>query len=1093
LSKTGEFIKDLPVKALRFLDKSGQSTRETAKRFPFLYPATETGETISAGAVGTFAPEDSFEEVGYELVGGLVNPMGQAIKISNYLFEKVTGQFGKEGRQRSLGNKIRAALENTGEIKSQEDLNKFIATLRENDLFDGEYYKLAKELGLKVKPRTSAQKTGSETLFQIERKLTFPGSAEDPEGGMAAKAAQQLRMDNRKQRENVQEIIKFLSIIDDPAALSRVAELKAIDIELQIREKFNSAVDKAREAAEKALKRTSGEDRMNAGKVFFEALRKMTRELREKETQLYNKIDGTELVETAPIAETFKNLQETFPENFLSPALKNLYRKITNDPTIGVAEELDAVIKTNKGKLKTKNEDISTLKQKSTIAEGEFVNLLPENFDDLSLNEQNEVLRGIATLARAKRLPSIHSETALSFQLTPKQWEIEQEARTKAKEQTIRLLGLESMDRSRIALLAEKNIEKNEIQKRITRAEAERELRIKGALTQSPGDTPTQGTIADVLTLKRLLHQSMQAALNDPKGVAKAESVIYGDLLSSVYETLEVDSRRLRNMQKKGIPLSVNQQAIVDASVYSKKFHDVYSRGFAGKAIARGPKYAYRNSPELMFDEMVRGSGDATSLRHKQLGDFAKLYATSVDLPDPELPETLVGSQNVFLRAAARDVFDNKTYKDLEDGNFDYEQAFEDGVNLVDERKLSDFLEKNKEVLEHFPSVKDDLQDAKNANRVLINFFRKEKNPRLKTMEEVGSFANFRGVKDNPNTIILETIGTPGSRPKNPVVNFERLANEVLDTADDKVKNGFKQSLLQAAWVSAGGTSGKFKFKNFKDFLFEPLVNGKDSPVKILQQKNVFSDPELLRLNSLLTEFSRLEKSMEAGGEKFAGALRDAPSAVVALYTKIMGSALGRGLPVPFLGNRPGGLIEASAGARFLEKIISVIPNHLTTDFLYQAVQNPQVMADMLERSTNPKEQFKAFKRLQTYLKTTGFITAPQAAEAELETELKERAYEQDLPPTLEDISLPTDEVVMAPAPSEVKTQRLPSLPPRPTPPPVAQATTPPVAQAAPSPVTRGQYAAMFPLDSATTMMRQQQGMQAARDPMQRGIGSLFG
>jgi hypothetical protein len=33
----------------------------------------------------------------------------------------------------------------------------------------------------------------------------------------------------------------------------------------------------------------------------------------------------------------------------------------------------------------------------------------------------------------------------------------------------------------------------------------------------------------------------------------------------------------------------------------------------------------------------------------------------------------------------------------------------------------------------------------------------------------------------------------------------------------------------------------------------------------------------------------------------------------------------------------------------------------------------------------------------------------------------------------------------------------------------------------------------MFPMDSATTMMKQQENMQTAQNPMQRGIGSLFG
>jgi len=204
------------------------------------------------------------------------------------------------------------------------------------------------------------------------------------------------------------------------------------------------------------------------------------------------------------------------------------------------------------------------------------------------------------------------------------------------------------------------------------------------------------------------------------------------------------------------------------------------------------------------------------------------------------------------------------------------------------------------------------------------------------------------------------------------------------------------------------------------------------------------------------------------------GEVAESAGPMLDFYLRITGSALGTRMQALLPGGGgSGSLVAASAGSKAMRNIFDKVPESMKMDVMSEMMENPELLAAMMRKPRNDKEKIRVAGVVGTILDKLGFVDpvvqAPRRA----------------VPQILSD-----DDVEPIPVEPEVIEESSLQLPT----PPAAQPTTalasaapvqpqpvapPPVAS---GPVDRSRYAALFPNDVASGMIRQNQG-----------IGSLMG
>ena len=205
---------------------------------------------------------------------------------------------------------------------------------------------------------------------------------------------------------------------------------------------------------------------------------------------------------------------------------------------------------------------------------------------------------------------------------------------------------------------------------------------------------------------------------------------------------------------------------------------------------------------------------------------------------------------------------------------------------------------------------------------------------------------------------------------------------------------------------------------------------------------------------------------------------------MVDFYVSIAGSAAGtRAYNMMVGGSGPGAITAASRGQEFLRQVFSKVPESLKMDVMGELMTNPKLLSDLLRKTSTQRERTGLLSSIKEQFQELGFIRPVRrelgSSFREADDEIDQQIIEQELS------SPPVEEPVPAPVLDSPTTSAVPVSPMRSVAPPPMSPAPSPVAMAPPpaasGPVNRQQYAALFPNDSASAMIRQQ------------GIGSLMG
>lgn len=499
------------------------------------------------------------------------------------------------------------------------------------------------------------------------------------------------------------------------------------------------------------------------------------------------------------------------------------------------------------------------------------------------------------------------------------------------------------------------------------------------------------------------------------------------------------------------------------ARSYSKALNDTYTRAFGGEVLAKKRSGAEKMAPELLAKRLLQGGNDPTYLRIEQIneiGRFAEKYGLE---GAEETVGTLAGLTETILRNARKASFDPET-------------------GAINHKTLKKWINDNADLMNQFPALKSDLEQASTAN-VLLDQTKKVHKERMAKIKSQISFMDLLSNEvDSPTLVVGKALSS-----KRPLTGLNELARIVDNPAlpedvRQRARNGLKASVLDYAFTRAGGSHSKnLRPSVLYDSFFRPIKNSINdiSLAEWLRSKKLITEGEVENLRTMLGDMVKYEVSETIGD---AENIVEGAGPMLDLYLSITGSALGTRLQRLMGGEGPGSLIAAGRGAQAMRQAFLNVPQGLQIDVMTELMQNPKLLAEFMRKPASQRESLRIRERLAQTLFNLGLSpskTLPAPVFRETMEDDVERLY---LPGEEPKRDIPGIDSPL------VQRERSPAAPtgsaaaPRPSPIVTAQApvaTQPPAPQARPA--DRSRFAAMFPSDITSSVIEAQ------------GIESLLG
>ena len=417
----------------------------------------------------------------------------------------------------------------------------------------------------------------------------------------------------------------------------------------------------------------------------------------------------------------------------------------------------------------------------------------------------------------------------------------------------------------------------------------------------------------------------------------------------------------------------------------------------------------------------------------------------------------------------------------------------------------------------YFPALKTDLEDVAKT-RTLFETLQNEESLLNESMKNADAFtALFQGVYDNPIKVVQDIIASPDTRAltrENPVRDLTKIARTVAASDDPDVVQGLLDTIINHGYVYAGGSAAidprtgvqPFNVEKFKQYLFDPIVPGRRTSVAdILSQTGILEegDAHLAKITQVLTEMDKLQKSLSPARSEELGTILppDLQNQVTQRITEAGVGAVGAGIAANFYGllaragivGGAGSLITAALGSNLSRDIVVRNPSIMASQLMTEMLKKPKIMGEILElaRDYKPGQKLPTDKlrRMYTFLLGGGLVPAAMSFQEfggnyygrTMPEERQAQREEAGVAPMVQQRTNPR-RVQPTPVPPPEPAIQAAAPRPTPTPPPVAQAPRPAAPAPAPAnPNQRARYAALYPFDTASDIIRTQ------------GIGSLRG
>jgi len=1065
------------------------------------------GAALGAGIAESVAPDNLLVRMAGEVVGGVVNVtnllnrVGSGVSrfVRGAMRKAATGPAAEEGRVvaqlEKMINDIDAAA--VGAARREADAVAAIESKAKRKFVEPDYSKL-NDVRIDVKKLIDDLEAADPAVFKIAKgerpNLNSVEKTNDTfmrllgstlmsmRGGESNSLQKNVIATSKKAAQDMGAILDQLSFIDNPAILSLVSRLKEDNFVALMEGTLNAhtlkAIDKAnligermQNSARSALKVTGAEPTdvtftgggefigspTNAAKTIIDTITRASDESRKIEKQLWNKVLKTTEVpinnvinfwerETKPSGEFLEQGGLTANKALYIPYVNNWFNEIKAIP--------------NKDRVAVQNKIGDVL---ARIKEPDSF-LAPSGADTSKLKE-----------IRAQ-IPAQDPETRsyLEYQIDLFDTQIKypqgMESQIPSVQRNKKILSKELLELTKKDLVAASRDELT-------------------VLEQELEEIPITTTFGRLQEFRSQMLKNSR--VTDATEVGASQSGFYAKLAEKALDDMDSDVVQAALQPKDRINYDT-------ARAFSKAFNDVFTRAYGGDLLRSTTSGADRVTPEKLANQLITSAGNETVQRFNQLDnamDFIIQRQT-----DPALKAEMQALKKYDLRGAEeiilRDIISKKvvdpTTNEIKMGPFntvlrDYEEVFA----LPQLKRLGADLRDAKKAQTALNAIKRDIgvsgyQIDKGSDPGNLTVQPRAKKPARKgTFEtplfqqrgkDIDSFRVFLDNRESPTTEIIK-IRTQDKNPEETFTGLVNLVNRSKRDVEGSPVVGLRQVTLDAAVESARREDGTLDFTKFKNFLLEPMRSkNSKSLAEFFLEKNVLTDKQFNDLNTLVTFGERTQRIINS---------KDAPDAIIADLLEsgnMLAAAAGRAAGstafstalntiyqrLPFEVRRVS-IIEGGLGAALAGKYLDQLPYQAVQEILFDSVfgrgkENTDKMAALLKQIRTP-DDIRNFNRVQRPLLESILGLEGYREVTELINSDDFFDYATTPTRTIEPVAEPSKPLVQLP---ESETNFL-------LPPPTNAPTAPPPAPS--TPVNRQAYAAMFPFDTASEVIRSQEGI----------------
>ncbi len=520
------------------------------------------------------------------------------------------------------------------------------------------------------------------------------------------------------------------------------------------------------------------------------------------------------------------------------------------------------------------------------------------------------------------------------------------------------------------------------------------------------------------------------------------------------------------------------------ARAYSFALNEVWTRSIAGKARAKTAMGANRIPVELLTQQFVRGSPDVTDLRIQELQGVAEFAVEQGFEGATGVFTTIDNIMEGAVRAAQKKVMN-----------------FETGQ--VNAAALEAFKRDNADLLDRFPNLKSDLNDVVSAQRTFEaydarkSFGRDLANKQSYLAALIGNTSPTMAISEAlnftpKNAQLADPVGGLRRLFRLTSVKFKGPDGKLLPFEEQQkiskgVQEGYLNAILQHAAMKSGIEGKTYDPITFHRTLFAPLPGqgaGKLSLVDLAESYGIMDEQQIRRIRTISNQMVKLAAADAAGNLDDPELIKQS-GPIFDFYLGMVGLAGGTKVYQGLTGGTGGtaSISAAGFGKSFILDLFKNAPASKRAEMQALVFKNPKMAAALIDSPKTEKEVSRQRGKIRAILEDNGF----KIFGANLPFVIREAGEDEDVGtgrtepiPTPRGMSVSSVAPTMMPAPQPVPTpaaqpttamaSAAPVQPQPPAPPPVAS-----------GPVDRSRYAALFPGDIASSMIRQQ------------GIGSLMG
>tara|TARA_Y100001972_G_scaffold75104_1_gene91291 strand:+ start:1350 stop:4010 length:2661 start_codon:yes stop_codon:yes gene_type:complete len=381
------------------------------------------------------------------------------------------------------------------------------------------------------------------------------------------------------------------------------------------------------------------------------------------------------------------------------------------------------------------------------------------------------------------------------------------------------------------------------------------------------------------------------------------------------------------------------------AREFSRELNKKFTQGFVGKTLGFDRDGGITVDPTRTLDVARSGQDQQTLLNLRALRNASVPDQVGVQSGD------MMQLQQRFLQSFANDAT-----------NYD---------GSINPQKLDNFIRSNAQTIQDLgltDTFRSTEQAARLAERVAEQALRGTKFARTKS-----ATAKVLGT-NNVNEFVLKILKS--NDVAGGIRDVARLAKRSRDpSVMDGLRYGVYETLLDSATTGSGMISGN---------RLEQILNAKTGNQTVRQSlmvNGVFNSQQMKNVDRLIAKTKEFESAL-ANSEQFENLLGK-EDVFFDLLISIGGANLGG---ASALGQATGApLVLAGRGVRTAQTVFDKMPKLRIKTILAEAIKDPKLMADLLERPTTAKLKAARNKRLNAVLVQAGIFDGSELLEEEFE------------------------------------------------------------------------------------------------------------